>query len=527
MQGRSKGWIVKVCLFIGCLLIGFMPTGVEGQGLSKGSPVVVDGRELFTIHAGMGSLTARERAEIIARRIEEVAEDLRYDPEDMDIRTVEAGFGIAIGEKAIMTVTSADARVEGRSLELAQERVETIQDFVTAYRKERVGYPLHLSISYSLLLVIAWGISLQVFRKMARYAHDRITAWKEQEKGLTLQVQRFEILSKEQLYQLLRRLIHLLTWSVQLTMAYFFLYFLLFIFPETRKYAHRLLETLASPLMALLESALGYLPNFAVIVVIFLVSRYILKGVRLFFYQVEEGVIHISGFHREWVDTTYKIVRFIVMMLALISMFPYIPGSDSSAFRGISVFLGLLFSLGSTSAVANVIGSVSLTYMRAFQIGDRVKIGEHTGDIIEKSFLVTRIRTIKNVDVIIPNSAVLSSAIINYSSAAEKEGLILHMTVTLSYSVPWPKVHQLLVQAALATPDILPEPKPFVLQTALHDYTVAYEINGYTKKPNDMAQIYSDLQQNVLDTFHKAKVEMLSPSYMAIRNGKEPAIPPE
>jgi small-conductance mechanosensitive channel len=179
------------------------------------------------------------------------------------------------------------------------------------------------------------------------------------------------------------------------------------------------------------------------------------------------------------------------------------------------------------SAVSNVIAGLVLTYMRSFRIGDRVKIADTTGDVVEKTLLITRIQTVKNVEVTVPNSLVLGSHIVNFSTSAKTKGLILHTQVTIGYDAPWKKVHELLIQAALNTDEILSEPKPFVLQTSLDDSYVSYEINAYTHNAHRMAGIYSMLHQNIQDAFNKAGVEIMSPSFSAIRDGNTVTIPKE
>ncbi len=156
--------------------------------------------------------------------------------------------------------------------------------------------------------------------------------------------------------------------------------------------------------------------------------------------------------------------------------------------------------------------------MRPFKVGDRVKIGESTGDVMEKNLLVTRVRTIKNVDITIPNSTVLGSHMMNYSAVAESKGLILHSRVMIGYETDWRIVHQLLLQAALRTEGVLQDPKPFIFQTALGTSAVEYEINAYTHLANQFDDIYSDLRRNIQDSFYEAKIEIMSPSYVALRD---------
>ncbi len=239
------------------------------------------------------------------------------------------------------------------------------------------------------------------------------------------------------------------------------------------------------------------------------------------------GKIRLPNFHRDWADPTYKIVRSLIIVFTVIVVFPYLPGSQSEAFKGVSLFLGVLFSLGSTSVVANVVAGIILTYMYAFKLGDRVKIGDTTGDVIEKTLLVTRIKTIKNIIITIPNALVMGSHIINYSTSAAREGLILHTTVTLGYDVPWRKVHETLIAAALSVEKIKKEPAPFVFQTSLDDFYVSYELNCYTDKPELMGGIYSELHQNIQDRCNEAGIEILSPHYAAARDGNASTIPSE
>jgi len=267
------------------------------------------------------------------------------------------------------------------------------------------------------------------------------------------------------------------------------------------------------------------MPNLFFIIVLIFVFNYIIKFVKFIFLEIDKGNLELPGFHKEWAIPTFKIARFLILVLATIIIFPYLPGSDSPFFQGISVFLGILFSLGSSSAVGNIVSGVVITYMRPFKIGDRVKIADTTGDIVEKTLLVTRIRTIKNVDITIPNAMVLGSHIINFSSSANDKGLILHTTVTIGYDVPWNKVHGLLISAANETEYILKDPKPFVLQTSLDDFYVSYELNAYTNEPGKMAGIYSQLHSKIQDKFNEAGVEIMSPHYGAMRDGNQTTIP--
>ena len=301
--------------------------------------------------------------------------------------------------------------------------------------------------------------------------------------------------------------------------------FALSFFPGTQGVVSSLLEKFAEMLASAGETVLGYLPNLFTLVFIVVVTRYTLKLLRFFHEGIHSKRIKIAGLHQELTEPTFQLLRFMIVALALVAAYPFLPGSDSPVFRGITIFVGFLLSMGSTSLVTNIVSGIVLTYTRGLRIGDRVKIGQTVGDVLERTLLVTRIRTIKNVVVTIPNGMVLNNEIINYNAPMLEEGLILNTTVTIGYDVPWRKVHDLLIQAALATRDILSDQKPFVLQTSLDDYYVSYELNAYTHAPERMAMIYSELHQNIQDWFNEANVEIMSPGYTAYRDGGEVTIP--
>ncbi len=304
-----------------------------------------------------------------------------------------------------------------------------------------------------------------------------------------------------------------------------YLTYLLGLFPWTRVVSLTLLDYVVTPIRFAGSALVGYLPKLLFVLVIGGVVYVAIRLVGLLFNQIRQGHIVLANFPAEWADPTNKIVRMLLIAFGLVVAFPYLPASDSPAFAGVSVFIGVLVSLSSGSALSNMIAGVVLTYTGAFRLGDRVKLGDAFGDIIETSLLVTRIRTIKNEDITIPNTIAMTSSMINYSSEAHTRGLILHTSVTIGYDAPWRKVHELLIGAALATPGVLPEPRPFAWQTALNDFYVTYEINAYTNAPRDMIDIYAALHAKIQDAFYAAGVEIMSPHYTAIRDGNTVAIP--
>lgn len=290
--------------------------------------------------------------------------------------------------------------------------------------------------------------------------------------------------------------------------------------------------TLAARLIVLVSSAvgyvwggfIGYLPNLLTIVVIVLVMRFVIHTIGLIFDGVRTRRIHLKNFYPEWAETSFSLIKLLIYALTAVIVFPYLPGSSSPAFQGISIFVGVLVSLGSTTAVANVVAGVVLTYTRAFSVGDQVEVAEVRGRVVERSTFVTRIQTLKNVIVSIPNAMVLNNNVINYSKNMGQTGLLVHTTITIGYDVPWQTVNALLVNAARKTDGISSHPEPFVLQTSLDDNYVSYELNGWTRKPEDLPKTYSALHANILDEFHGQQVEITSPAYRAVRDGNASTI---
>ncbi len=374
---------------------------------------------------------------------------------------------------------------------------------------------LGLFIAYQFLVIIN-SLFPQVYRL--------VDSWRKQ-RFQVIKIQNLELLTPDQLTDSLLLLITYLKLGTILLVGSICLTFIFNYFPGTQGFVSAIVIRLFEILVSIWGKLMALLPNLITLLIIGILTRYSLKLLHFFFQGFRRGKIRLAGFHPELVEPTYQILRFLLLALALVAAFPYIPGSESPVFRGISIFVGFLLSLGSTSLVTNIISGVVITYTRGLKVGDRVQIGEAVGDVVERNLLVTRIRTIKNVDITIPNGMLLNNHIINFTTTAAETGVILNTTVTLGYDVPWRKIHQLMTEAALATEHILPFPEPFVLQTSLDDYYVQYEINAYTMKPARMATIYSELHQHIQDKFNEAEIEILSPSYTAMRDGQASTIP--
>ncbi len=522
------------------LLIGEAPTAEAQKATAEtksspspppqpiGAPVIYGQETLFYLYDTIGPFTPQERAEALTERLKRLGNDPMASTFIVTASDQELTSELVHGDTVVMTVTDRDAQPTGKSRQdLAKEYARKIQSAVTRTREETSLRAWLVDGSFFLVdTAILIGL-LIAFHKVFPKLYAKIDSWR----GTfirPIKIQRVELLSADQIAAALTGLAKTVRVVAVLILLYTYLTTVLGIFPWTKGISAVLLGAVLSTLQTIGQAFATYVPNVVSIGVIIIVTRYILKVIALFFAGIGRGAITFSGFHRDWAEPTYKIVRFLVIVFAAIACFPYIPGSQSEGFRGISVFLGLLISFGSAAAIGNVIAGIVLTYMRPFRVGDRVKIADTFGDVTEKTLLVTRVRTIKNVDITIPNALVLGAHIINFSSAAANPPpLILHSSVTIGYDAPWRKVHELLIAAARSTTHILQQPEPFVLQTGLNDFYVTYEINAYTDQPNLMATIYAELHEHIQDTFNEAGVEIMSPHYTQIRDGNKTAIPDE
>jgi small-conductance mechanosensitive channel len=340
-----------------------------------------------------------------------------------------------------------------------------------------------------------------------------------------LNVQQQEILSADEISKLLGITIRGLGFLLSAVVVVSAAAAVFGLFSWTARIAQATRDMAVTTVVGAVGAIVAYIPNLFLIAFISIVTWYLVRLVRLLFNGIQSERIRVRGFYPEWAMPTFNIIRILIIVFAVVMVFPYLPGASSPAFQGVSIFVGVLLSLGSTSAVANVVAGIVITYMRAFKIGDRVRIAETEGIVIERSLFVTRLRTNKNVEIAVPNSQVMANHIINFSSMARDKGVMLHTSVGIGYDVEWRKVHELLLGAARETEGVAEKPEPFVHQKELGDFAVVYELNVPIRQAHRMPAVSSALNGNILDQFNRAGVEIMSPDYAALRDGNSPTIP--
>ena len=528
-------------LLMASLLVLIWLTGVYVPGLAQqatpeppveeaptplpGSPVEVGGKVIFYISERIGSILPDERARLIGERITGLAANPFAPPATISLVESSEGIDIVNEDQIIMTVTLADARAAGKAIdELADELAVTIQNAIDTTRLAYTPQSLLVRFGESLLLLTILIVVLIVINRLYNALVQRLDKIQELERNNQVKP---DLLHSETTIRIFKMIVKFIRWILILFLLIFIIPLVLRIFPATARFARQITQLILAPFAAFWSWLVVNQENFTTIAIIFVITYLLIRLERFIFKEIERGALRFKGFEAEWAPFTSNIVAVLLIVGAVVVAFPYIPGSDSDAFRGITIFLGALFTLSSTSAVTNIVAGVIQTYTGAFRVGDVVKIGMNTGIVTEKRLLTTRIRTFKNEDVSIPNGSVLNTDVTNYSTIALATGLVLYTTITIGYDAPWKTVHELLVSAALATPDILPDPKPFVLQTSLNDYHVSYQINCYTNHPENMARIYSDLHANIQDQFNQAGVEIMSPGFMGLRDANKTTIPVE
>lgn len=495
-----------------------------------GYPVTLLNDTLYYVYLRLGSFKANDRAESITKKIANLYESAFFYPDSLKVVQSEDSYDLIYNnDVVVMAITDLDALWFNKTPDvLAAEYLDIIKKRIK-YQKSQ-----HSLINWAkrIGLVLAVILGLTVLIKLINFLFKKGEIYfrrKNQQLFDYLVGKEIKILSPEQIQNILLKVYNVVRILVIIIIIYLSLPLMFSIFPETEGLTSQLIQWILTPVLKTLNAVIAFLPDLFTIVVIYLFFKYTIKGLKYFVTEISKGTLKIKGFHADWATPTFNILKFVLYAFMLVIVWPYLPGSGSAAFQGVSVFLGILISLGSSSAITNMVAGLVITYMRPFKIGDRVKIGDHVGDVVEKTMLVTRIKTIKNEDITVPNSAVLSGSTINYSSNTRNltDGLIVHTTITIGYDVPWKKLHEVLINAALKVDLIKNDPKPFVLQTSLDDFYVSYQINAYTKFATKQAVIYSELHQNIQDACNEAGIEILSPHYRAARDGNTTTIPSE
>jgi small-conductance mechanosensitive channel len=510
--------LTRIPVIIACLLLqpalAAEPASedVDAQAAPDSAAVIVDGVELFRV-AGSASFPAAERAARVTARIVAAAADPHIPANAIKTEQRDGRVDIVAGNRHLVGVVGADATLEGIAIpEAAVVRAMHIRDAITRYRAERSAERLVQSAMVASAATAMAALALWLIWIGFRRARLRLDQ-RFRTRLHSLSIQSFEVVRAESIWRALDGTLSALRWLVIAVIVYALSTFALGQFPWTRATAERLLDLIVEPVLSIATGVLSYIPKLIFLVLLFVGVRYLLKVLAMFFEAVGAGRVPLRSFDAEWAQPTYHIARMLIILLALVIAYPYLPGSGSAAFQGLSIFAGLMLSLGASSAMASLIAGYTVTYRRAFRVGDRITVGDLTGEVSDVRLLVTHMRTAKNEEVVVPNSLVLQNHVVNYSKLARSHGLILHTSVSIGYETPWRQVEAMLQLAAERTEGILREPAPFVLEKSLGDFAVSYELNVYVDSTKLLPQRYADLHRHVLDVFNEYGVQIMTPAY--------------
>jgi len=477
------------------------------------APVEIDGTVLFEMR-GVSSYPAEVRAASVRDRIIAVAHDPAISIDSLRVIDTGSVAEIAAGDRPLLMVLDADAALEqvGRGA-LAGTHLLRIRQAIVEYRAARTPAALQRAAVNTLVatLLLGLGVALAWWFWNRLYA---LLASRVDARVQTVGIQSFEVMRADRIRAVLRTALTGLRTIILLAGGLVYVGYVLAAWPWTRGLSKNVVSFALAPLEVIGQGFVANIPRLVFLAVLFYAIRLLLRLVRLFFETVGRGAVTLSNFDADWAAPTYKIVRVAIVAFGLIVAYPYIPGSESEAFKGVTLFIGIIFSLGSSSAISNIIAGYMMTYRRAFKVGDRVKIGEAMGDVIEMRLQVTHLRSFKNEEIVIPNSQILSGDVVNYSSLAKAHGLILHTEVGIGYETPWRQVEAMLIAAAARCEFPAGEsPRAFVRLKKLGDFAVTYELNLHCTDVKAMLPLYTSMHRNILDVFNEYGIQIMTPAY--------------
>ena len=486
---------------------------------TQGIPVVVEEDTLFEFYSNRGGYSPQQRAQMAAAAILSLSKKFNLHPDSVYIDNSDNVSDIMYENEVITSFTDQDALWAGLPQDsLALKNLNIITQKLFQLKEEHSFWLMVRRVVMLILVIVGQYFLYRITKWLFRRFNRRIEKLRDT-KLHSIMIQNYELLDTEKQVKLIEFLALIGFYIVIAIQLVFTVPLIFYIFPPTKALAYTLLGYIWTPVKGILWGIVDYIPDLITIIIICIAIRYLIKLFKYLSNEVATERLKIPGFYPDWAHPTYNIIRFLLYAFMIAMIYPYLPGSDKGVFQGISVFVGLIISLGSSTVIGNVIAGWVITYMRPFRKGDRIKLNDTIGDIIEKTPLVTRIRTPKNEIVTVPNSFIMSSQSINYSRSASEFGLILHAEVTIGYDVPWRLIHRMLIDAALRTKGVLHDPYPFVLETGLNDWYPVYQINAFTRDAQKMSVIYSELFQNIQDRFNEEGVEIMSPTYIATRDG--------
>jgi small-conductance mechanosensitive channel len=490
---------------------GISTTAVEPS--VKPATLKVNNRSIFTFRSPLFGYSPGQRVEGASARITAVVDRGLAGP--VTEKKVADGILILIGEQAMFVITPGDLNtLAGETTDEAGRKVitnlttalaETMESSRADVLLRGTGYTLAASVA--LVLALA-GIRLSrrwLSTHLAEVVGPRLKTLAIG--GFTQHI--------DGIILFIRGVIGITAWALAVISLYLWLTFSFKRFPYSRPWGEQLHNYMINGVKVFLLTVVDFIPGLVIVAAIFLITRFLVRIGRLFFDAVESGRVTVPGLYSETAQPTRRIVTVILWLFAVVMMYPYLPGSDSDAFKGVSVFVGLLLSIGSAGTVNQAVSGLMLMYSRALRAGDYVQIGETEGTVLSLGMFSTRIRTPKNELISIPNAVIVGTTTKNYTRENEAGAAIVTTSVTIGYNAPWRQVHAMLIEAAHRTVGLMNEPTPRVLQRSLSDFYVEYMLGARIAEPHKRIAVLDELHRNIQDVFNEYGVQIMSPHYVA------------
>jgi small-conductance mechanosensitive channel len=489
-------------------------SGVPAGAAFQPTALVYFNRSIMVMRATLGGFLPAERADLARQRIDTLVR--RGGPGLVAVQPGPIGLVVTIDGALAFTVAAADAEVpEGEPADGAASRAAAA--LRQAIAESREGHDLR-ALTIALVLAgaatLVYGGLLWLIARLSRVFGVRLLRAAD-EHADQLMLGNVRLFDREHMRHLLRRVLLTLFWLLALILTYGWLSYVLELFPYTRPWGERLTGFLVGALGSIFDGIAQGVPQLLIAVLILLIARFVVGLVQRFFRSVELGRLRIGWLDQQTVRPTRKLAVFIIWMLAVVMAYPYLPGAETDAFKGLSVLVGLMVSIGGASVVGQGLSGLIVMYTHTFRPGDYVRVGEHEGTVMEIGVYQTRIRTGMGEELMLPSSTVLGAVTRNYSRPQDGSGFVLDAHVTIGYDAPWRQVEAMLLEAARRTQDVLAEPAPRVFETGLSDFYVEYRLvtRSSADTPVARAQARARLHRSILDVFNEHGVQIMSPHY--------------
>lgn len=489
--------------------------------VATGVPLVIEGDTLLSIYASQGGQSPEYRVSRLQDKIKKIGKSLKITTDSIYVFESEHTSDVMCGEVDLIRVSDLDGLWSGMSRqELARQQMAVIAKKIEELH-DTYGLTAKLrGLAWAVVLIVIQILLFLLTKHFVRHIRRRvIDGFGGRLKPLV--IKGYEFLNIHQAKRILLLLTRVLQVALIVIQLFISLPLLFSIFPETEKFTWNMINYVWNPLQDIALSFIHYFPNLVKVVIIIYIVRWLLKGIRYYTDEIARENIKIEGFYADWAEPSYQIIRIFFIAFSVIVIWPLLPGSESGIFKGVSIFVAALFSLGSTTTIGNLISGLIITYMRPFFVGDFVRIGESEGIVVEKNAFITRLRDIKDNIITVPNNSILSMQTVNYTAAVRhSQGSIVHSDFTFTYKVPRQTIEQYLLEAADRSALLLKDPKPFVLVSTLEDFYTRYEINAYTVETHRLFAVYSELHKNILDVFREHDLEPTSSHFVSVKENK-------